>query len=134
MPDLILRLTEHLADRLTGPLHLRLVVLPFAAILLAIMDGAYDAENRRPPYLWWLVKDEGHRGAMLKDAWKSIGKIFMIALALDGIYQLVVLSAFHAGEAIVVALVPETLTPPVDIADRYPLQPMATTSDLSTTP
>jgi hypothetical protein len=105
MPDLILRLIEHLADRLTGPLHLRLVVLPFAAGLLAIMDGADDAENRRLPYLWHLAKDARHRGEVLKDGWKSIGKIFIVALTLDAIYQLVVLRAFHAGEAILVAFV-----------------------------
>ena len=42
---------------------------------------------------------------MLKDGWKSVGKIFVLALILDVVYQIVVQRFVYPGEAIVVALV-----------------------------
>jgi hypothetical protein len=103
MYDLIERVAGHLADRVSGPLHLRLIVQPFASVLLAVLDGVHDAENKRPPYFWSLVTVAGHRREMLKDGWKSICKIFMVALALDAAYQWVELKFFYLGEAILVA-------------------------------
>ncbi|MCZ2097746.1 MAG: hypothetical protein LC121_16055 [Anaerolineae bacterium] len=45
------------------------------------------------------------RAEMLRDGWKSVGKVFLIALALDVAYQVVVLRFVHPGEALAVALV-----------------------------
>ncbi len=36
---------------------------------------------------------------MLKDGWKSIGRVFILALVLDAIYQVRVLHYFYLGEA-----------------------------------
>jgi len=103
MYDLIARMAEHFGDRFTGPLHLRLFVQPFVSLLLAVLDGVHDAEIKRPPYFWSLVTAAGHRREMLKDGWKSVGKIFVIALMLDVAYQWVELRFFYVGEAVIVA-------------------------------
>jgi len=103
MDDLIVRVTGHLADRLSGPLNLRLFIQPFTSVLLAVIDGVHDAEEKRSPYFWSLMTAAGHRREMLKDGWKSIGKVFLIALALDAAYQWVALKFFYIGEAIIVA-------------------------------
>jgi hypothetical protein len=63
-----------------------------------------DARTGKPPYFWSLLTDPAHRTEMLKDGWKSVGKIFVIALVLDMIYQVVVLNFVYPVEAIVVAL------------------------------
>ena len=42
---------------------------------------------------------------MLRNGWKSVGKIFIVALVLDAIYQFVTVKWFYPGEALVVALV-----------------------------
>jgi hypothetical protein len=42
---------------------------------------------------------------MVEDGWKSVGKVFMLALVLDVVYQLIQLRFVYPGEAIVVALV-----------------------------
>ena len=105
MSDLIVSVTEHLVDRLTGPPHLRLIVQPFMAVLLAVIDGVHDAEERRPPYLWSLLTVAGHQRDSLRDAWQSSCKILVIALVLDAAYQLVTLRFIDVGEAIVVAFV-----------------------------
>ena len=42
---------------------------------------------------------------MLKDGWKSVGKVFVLALLLDVIYQVIVEGFVYPGEAIAVAFV-----------------------------
>ena len=41
---------------------------------------------------------------MLRDGWKSVGKVFVLALVLDAVYQVMVLRFVYPGEALVVAL------------------------------
>jgi hypothetical protein len=40
---------------------------------------------------------------MLQDGWKSVGKVFVLALALDVVYQIIVQGFVYPGEAIIVA-------------------------------
>ena len=40
---------------------------------------------------------------MLEDGWKSVGKVFVVALILDVVYQLIVLRFVYPGEAILTA-------------------------------
>ena len=42
---------------------------------------------------------------MLRDGWKAVGKIFVIAVIIDLVYQLIVLRWFYPGEALLVAVI-----------------------------
>ncbi len=42
---------------------------------------------------------------MVKEAWKRIGKIFILAVVLDVVYQLIVLHFVYPGEALIVAFI-----------------------------
>jgi hypothetical protein len=42
---------------------------------------------------------------MIKDGWKSVGRVFILAVVLDVIYQIIVLRFVYPGEAIIVAFV-----------------------------
>jgi hypothetical protein len=42
---------------------------------------------------------------MVREGWKSIGRVFLLALALDVIYQIIDLRFVYPGEAIIVATV-----------------------------
>jgi len=42
---------------------------------------------------------------MIKDGWKSVGKIFVLALVLDIVYQIIVLRFVYPGEAIGAAFI-----------------------------
>ena len=42
---------------------------------------------------------------MLRDGWKSVGKVFILAMVLDVIYQLIELRRVYPGEVILVAIV-----------------------------
>ncbi len=104
MEDMWVRITGNMADRISGPLHLRLVLQPVIACILAIMAGLKDARADKPPYFWALATDASHRRDMLQDGWKSVGKVFVIAVILDVAYQLISNRFVYAGEAVFVAL------------------------------
>jgi hypothetical protein len=50
------------------------------------------------------VRDGAQREAMLKDGWKSVGKVFILAAVLDVVYQLYVLHFVYVPQALAVAL------------------------------
>ena len=105
MEDLLTRISSDLADRVSGPMSLRLLLQPAMAIVFAILAGLKDAKAGKPPYFWALASDPGHRADMLRDGWKSVGKVFMIAILLDVIYQFIVQRFVYPGEAILVAVI-----------------------------
>jgi hypothetical protein len=106
MDDLWLRITENLSDRVSGPMHLRFLLQPIMATLLAIRSGLKDAKAGRPPYFWSLIfhpYDPSRRREMIKDGWQSVSKLCFAALALDLIYQFIALPSFYLRHAIIVA-------------------------------
>jgi hypothetical protein len=52
-----------------------------------------------------LITDPARRIDMIKDGWKSVGKVFVLAIVLDVVYQIVVLRFMYPGETIIVAFV-----------------------------
>ena len=105
MEEMFTRIFQDLAARVSGPMHFRLVMQPLMAIIFAIRDGRKDARAGRVPYFWALFTDPGHRRDLLRSGWKSVGKIFVIALVLDAVYQYIELRWFYPVEALLVALV-----------------------------
>ena len=73
--------------RFDGPLHFRLFVQPLMAILFAVRDGRRDAREGRSAYLWSLLTDPDERRYLLESGWKGIAKVFVLAFALDVVYQ-----------------------------------------------
>jgi hypothetical protein len=106
MDDVIARVAENLVARVTGPMKFRLLLQPSMAIFFAIREGLKDARDGKPPYFWGCLTDRGDRKAMLKDGWKSIGKVFVLAVVLDIVYQLIEHRwSVYPGEAILVAII-----------------------------
>jgi hypothetical protein len=102
------RIADQLIDRVTGPMKFRLVLQPLMASILAIRGGIADAKAGRRPYFWDLCTGSGQRMAIVKEGWKSIGKVFILAVVLDVVYQLIVTRPHYAvrpGEALVVAVI-----------------------------
>jgi hypothetical protein len=73
--------------------------------VLAIKAGLQDARTGRPPYFWALFTEPGHRIDLLREGWKAVAKVFVIAVIIDAAYQYLVLRWFYPGEALLVALV-----------------------------
>ena len=96
------RTFQDLVARLDGPLHFRFIFQPLMAAIFAIRDGRRDARAGRQPFR--LITEPAKRREVLLTSWKSVGKVFVIALILDAIYQFKVLHWFYPGQALFVAL------------------------------
>jgi len=59
------------------------------------------------PYFYAVLVNKEHHRLLLKDAWKSIGKVFILATTLDMIFQYMVLKDVQVIAAIVVAIILE---------------------------
>lgn len=105
MEHMLARVWENLILRISGPMKFRLVLQPAMAIFLAIRGGLKDARDGKPAYFWALFSDPGERRSMLENGWKSIGKVFILAIMLDVIYQFIVQRWVYPGEAVLVAII-----------------------------
>jgi hypothetical protein len=105
MEDILARIFENLVDRVSGPMHFRVIMQPLMALIFAVKDGMKDAREGRVPYFWSMFTDPGHRRDLLRSGWKSVGKIFIIALILDAVYQYIELRWFYPVEALLVAFI-----------------------------
>jgi hypothetical protein len=105
MLDSVSEFWHDLAARPTGPLAMRFYLQPLMATLFALRDGFKDARNDKPPYFWALFTHPEQRSEMLHNGWKSVGKIFVLAVVLDIVYQLLVLHELHPLQTVVVATI-----------------------------
>jgi hypothetical protein len=105
MDDMLTRIGHNLVDRVSGPMKFRLVLQPTMAAIFAIRSGLADAKLGKTPYFWGLLSDPAGRDAMLKDGWKSVGKVFILALILDVVYQIIEQRFVYPGEAVIVAFI-----------------------------
>jgi hypothetical protein len=103
MDSILIRVGTQLIARVSGPMKFRLVLQPCMAAFFAIRAGLADAKAGRPPWFWELVSNPPQRADMVKEAWKRIGKVFILAVVLDVVYQLIVLHFVYPGEALIVA-------------------------------
>ena len=105
MEDVIQRFVEGFMSRLEGPFSFRMIVQPLMAVIFATLDGLKDAKWGKPAYFWALFGSAEHRRELLKSGWKSFGKIFILGIILDVVYQLKVHQPLNVGGVIVAALV-----------------------------
>jgi hypothetical protein len=99
------RVGTQLLARVSGPMKFRLVLQPCMAAFFAIRSGLADAKSGKSPYFWTMVSDPNERAELLKDGWKSVSRVFFLAIVLDVIYQVIELHFVYVGEAIIVAFI-----------------------------
>src|SRR5271154_4650079 len=105
MINVVERMAQNLMARVVGPLHFRIYFQPIMASILGIRHGIKDAHEGNPVYFWTIVSDKSRRTELIKKAFKSVLKIFVLAILLDAIYQIIELHWFYPGEALLVALI-----------------------------
>ena len=103
MDELLARFWGDIANRVTGPMSFRLVLQPAVAVMLAVRAGLHDARAGRPPFGWTILADPVHRRDLLRSGWKDITKVFVMAVVIDVVYQLLVLRWIYPVEAALVA-------------------------------
>lgn len=94
-----------LLARIEGPMHFRLILQPLVALFFAVRDGVRDAQESRSPYFWALFSEPEHRHQMLRSGWESIGKVFVVAILLDFIFQYIVFRQFRVIGALIAAVI-----------------------------
>jgi drug/metabolite transporter (DMT)-like permease len=104
--DVVSRVLTDLVGRLSGPLTLRLFLQPSVATVFAIRDGLRDARSGRPPHFWRLVTGSPEaRRRRLRETWRAVMKVFILAILLDCAYQWLVFRWVYPVEAIITAVV-----------------------------
>ncbi len=103
--ETVTRIVENLIGRLDGPFHFRIILQPVMALIFAAIDGVRDAKAGKPAYFWAMLTSPGQRKELWRDGWKRFGKIFILAIVLDVVYQWKVNHHVYPGETLLVALV-----------------------------
>ncbi|EIM24582.1 hypothetical protein [Microvirga lotononidis] len=98
------RVWHNIAERPSGPMAFRFLLQPAMAFLAALHDGINDARLGRPPYFRTLMRDPARRNERIREAFLSTGRILLLGLGMDAIYQYRVLNTFFPGEMVLVAL------------------------------
>ena len=96
---------ENLISRSDGPMNFRLIIQPAVATLFAIRAGLRDARNGQPPFLWAVFSNPDQRHELLRQGWKDVGTVFIVALILDSIYQVIVHSGIYTLELLITATI-----------------------------
>ena len=104
LANVLLATAGELLERLQGPLNFRFLVMPTVVSILAIRAGLKDAREGKPTFLYSLVTHPAERPQLLHSAVADIGKIFIVAVVLDAIYQLMTNESFHVWEVAFVAV------------------------------
>jgi hypothetical protein len=105
MHEIWMRVMENFSHRIDGSMRIRFILQPLMAIIFAAIDGLKDAKAGKVPYLWSLFTQPQHVAAQLRNGWRSIGKVFFVAIVLDVIFQVKELHNLFPLEALAIALV-----------------------------
>ena len=82
----------------------RFVLQPVMAAIAAWRDGRKDAGIGRVPYLWALLTRPASLGGRLHEGLVATGRVIILGLVMDVIYQALVFDTFHPVEAVLIAL------------------------------
>jgi len=105
MEERLRHLLPDLMGRLNGPFTFRLVLQPLSAALIALRSGLRDARSGRPAYGWAVISNPVERRELLKEGWRELSRVFIIAVIVDLIYELVVFGQIYPGQSLIVATV-----------------------------
>jgi hypothetical protein len=125
LSDMVARGWHNFLVRHEGPLNLRFILQPTVAIAIALRAGLRDARAGRPPFLWAAVTNPTARQQLLHGGWRDMRTTFLIAAAIDAVYQIMIHRSVYPLEllftATLLALVPYLmLRGPVNrIAQRF---------------
>jgi hypothetical protein len=105
MAELFARVWENLLGRLHGPLTFRLILQPLTAAVIATRAGIKDARSGHPAYGWAVLANPVARKELLRQGWKEIARVFLFAVAVDLVYEVIEFRRVYPGESLIVAAV-----------------------------
>lgn len=105
MEEFLMNTWEELIGRQSGPLYFRLILQPIVAAVLAIRAGRSDAREGKRTFSWAFAREPERRRILLREACRDIGKLFLVGVALDVVYQLIVFHGIRPVQSLMVATV-----------------------------
>lgn len=103
--DELSRMWEQLTGRVSGPMWFRLILQPLVASILGIRAGLRDARAGKAAFFWSALTDPTARPDLVRHGWKDIWKVFLVAVILDLIYQVIALPGLYPLQKVIVAIV-----------------------------
>ena len=104
MEEFFKRILEDLFGRIEGPFWMRFILQPLISSLIGLRAAVKDAHLGRLPYVWSSLKAQANRRALLKQSWKEIEKVFIVAIIIDVIYQAIILHSIHPLQAVLIGV------------------------------
>jgi len=98
------RIWDNLLGRPGGSLAFRFLLQPAMSTMFAVRDGMKDARKGSSPYFWTVLSNPKERLAQLHDGIAATGKIILLGILIDGLYQAIEFKTFYPVEALKVAL------------------------------
>lgn len=99
------RVWTELIGRFDGPFTFRLIIQPIVAGFLAVRAGLRDARAGRPPHLLAIINDPTRRSGLLLETWKEVRSVFILAVIIDVVYEIVVFRWVYPVQPFIVAIV-----------------------------
>jgi hypothetical protein len=105
MLDILHRIWSDEVGRFGGPMTFRLFLQPAMAAFFAIRDGIKDARLGRPP-LWRVLLhgDKAQRSEKFREGLRSTGRVFLLGIGMDLVYQIKQFHRFYPVEALDIAI------------------------------
>src|SRR4030095_6853570 len=89
----------------------RFILQPLMSLIYAVIAGIRDAKKGSTPFAKALWTEKENRKLLYTELWKDVGKVFIIAILVDIVYQLIMIFSrqtqpeFYPLEVIITAFV-----------------------------
>ena len=104
MTDLIGAVSDGLVGRITGPMAVRFLLQSAVAAFFGIRAGLKDGRTGKRPFLRRMGSEPSDRSGLMAERRNDVGILFLIATALDLVYQWTAFKEFGPVQAIAVAI------------------------------
>jgi len=101
MEEILTRVWNDFLARTTGPMWFRLILQPLVAAAFGVRAGlrnAWRAPSESHPH----ALDRAYRRAMFRQALHDVGKMLLVGVGLDAVFQVIALRTVYPGEAVLV--------------------------------
>jgi hypothetical protein len=95
MEDWINNFLDAVGIRHEGPMSFRLYLQPVMSLIYATIAGIKDAKAGNPPFLSALITGKSSRRTLLKELWKNVGKVFILAIIMEVIFEIIEYKTVH---------------------------------------
>ncbi|HQY21260.1 MAG TPA: hypothetical protein PK294_13405 [Ignavibacteria bacterium] len=103
MEDLINSFLNNVGIRHDGPMSFRLFLQPAMSLIYAIIAGVKDAKAGNPHFLEGFILGKVDRKTALKEIWKNVGKVFILAAVMEIIFEIIEFKTVHPFEVLKIA-------------------------------